>query len=209
MQETELILIRHGETDWNRAGRIQGSTDIPLNGNGLAQAQRAARAVAALHSDKPISAVISSDLMRAVQTASPIAQLCGVSAVQRDARLREKHYGILEGLTWDERNAKHPELDYEHEMANPHFTVPEGESRHTFYERVTEALHEHAHAHAGRTIVIVAHGGVLDMAYRAATQAPLTMRRTWETPNAVLNSIVHQQGALKLRYWAEDSHIGE
>ncbi len=206
MQHTELILIRHGETAWNALGRIQGNTDIALNDTGHAQAQRVAQAVAALHSTTPIRAVISSDLMRAVQTASPIAELCDVT-VQRDARLREKSYGILEGLTWDERSAKHPELDYEHELANPHFCVPEAESRHTFYERITQALHAHAAAYVGHTIVVVAHGGVLDMAYRAAMRMPLTMRRNWATPNAALNSITVENGGLNLRYWAEEGHL--
>jgi 2,3-bisphosphoglycerate-dependent phosphoglycerate mutase len=204
--QTELILIRHGETAWNALGRIQGSTDIALNDTGHAQAHRVAKAVASLHVDTPIRAVISSDLMRAVQTADPIAQQCGV-AVQRDARLREKSYGILEGLTWEERSAKHPELDYEHELANPHFTVPQAESRHMFYERVVHALQAHAAAYAGHAIVIVAHGGVLDMAYRAALQMPLTLRRNWATPNATLNSITVKNGALNLRYWAEERHL--
>jgi 2,3-bisphosphoglycerate-dependent phosphoglycerate mutase len=206
--QTELILIRHGETAWNALGRIQGSTDIALNDAGHAQAHRVAKAVASLHVETPIRAVISSDLMRAVQTADPIAQRCGV-AVQRDARLREKSYGILEGLTWEERSAKHPELAYEHELANPHFTVPEAESRHMFYERTLDALRAHAQAHAGSTIVIVAHGGVLDMAYRAAMQMPLTLRRNWATPNAALNSITVRNGALNLRYWAEEHHLSD
>lgn len=205
---TELILIRHGETDWNAAGRIQGHTDIPLNETGHEQARRAAQAVAELHAQTPIAAVISSDMQRAQQTAQPIAKACGLG-LQHDAQLREKCYGILEGMTWEERNAKHPELNYEHELANPEFAVPEGESRQVFYDRITRALHAIARAHAGRAVVVVTHGGVLDMAYRAATQSPLTMRRTWDTRNAALNSIVFHQGVMKLRYWAEDMHLCE
>jgi 2,3-bisphosphoglycerate-dependent phosphoglycerate mutase len=203
---TELILIRHGETDWNAQGRIQGHTDIALNARGQAQAQRVAQAVAALHQSTPISAVISSDLQRAVQTAAPIAAACQLS-VQLDAQLREKGYGVLEGLTWQERNAQHPDIDYEHELANPQFAVPQGESRLAFYERITTALQHHAQAHAGKVIVVVTHGGVLDMAYRAAMHMPLTLRRHWETPNAVLNSVTYSEGRFNLRYWADDYHI--
>ena len=114
---TILWMVRHGETAWNAEGRVQGQTDVPLNEAGFAQA----RAVAAALSGERFSAIYSSDLLRVTQTAEPCAQALALP-VRLDARLRERHYGMFETLTYAEAKVLHPadyarfrakELDYD------------------------------------------------------------------------------------------------
>lgn len=98
----EVALVRHGETDWNRQGRMQGHRDIPLNERGMAQAMRLARRLRHIGWDL----VASSDLQRAVMTADCLAEAAGVTRIVRDPRLRERHFGRLEGTTRAERLAR-------------------------------------------------------------------------------------------------------
>src|SRR3712207_672560 len=101
---TELLLIRHGETDWNAEKRLQGHLDIPLNATGLRQADALGKALR----DEAIDAVISSDLQRAVRTAEPIARSHGIS-IRIETSLRERCYGALEGLCYPDISARYPE----------------------------------------------------------------------------------------------------
>jgi probable phosphoglycerate mutase len=100
-----VILVRHGETDWNVQFRLQGSSDIPLNENGRAQARQAAPVLAEL---APVKRIVASDLSRAVETAHIIADAMGAEVVT-DARLRERSYGVWEGLLEPERRDQYPE----------------------------------------------------------------------------------------------------
>ncbi|SFS81102.1 Broad specificity phosphatase PhoE [Paenibacillus sp. BC26] len=97
-------LIRHGKTDWNGLGKIQGQTDIPLNSEGIRQAQ--ALAYRLLHEPMKWDAVVSSNLSRAVETARIVADTLGIPLLPGDARLRERFYGEIEGTTEPERQAK-------------------------------------------------------------------------------------------------------
>src|SRR6186997_3178407 len=98
-----ILLVRHGQTDWNAAGRWQGHEDIPLNATGLEQARALANHLRA----RPISAVYSSDLKRAQMTGAAIAEALGL-ALKTDPRWRELHLGVFQGLTTPEINAKYP-----------------------------------------------------------------------------------------------------
>ena len=154
----ELWLVRHGETDWNAAGRAQGHEDIPLNSSGIAQAQRLAARLAGQHFD----AVVSSDLSRASETARAVASsLAGQPQVQLDSRWREQHLGVIQGLTHADTVARgwtYPRTPLE---------AWEGaESRVQLMERVRAPLAELFAAHAGGRVLVVSHGGTL----RAAVQ---------------------------------------
>ena len=199
---THLIAVRHGETAWNTEARIQGHTDIPLNGTGLWQAQRVGEALAG----RDIDAIYSSDLQRAWLTAQAIGRSTGV-AVQADRRLRERHFGELEGLTHDEIHARWPEQALRWKQRDPDFGPTGGEALRDFHARCVGALLHLAQRHLGQTVVIVAHGGVLDCFYRAANGIDLSAPRAWTIGNATLNRLLYSPDGLTMVGWADDGHL--
>ena len=200
---TRICLVRHGETAWNAERRLQGHIDIPLNDIGLAQA----RATAASLTNQSFEAAYASDLLRARQTADAIAARCSLQPAI-DARLRERHYGVFQALTYDEARARFPE-DYQHfESRDPEFVFPGGgESLRQFAARIHEALHDIATRHQGGTVLVVTHGGVLDVAHRLATGKPLETPRDFTIPNAALNWIERDGVDWRLIAWAEQRHL--
>jgi len=199
---TRLILIRHGETAWNRATRIQGHTDIPLSPLGLAQAQRLAEALA----DEPLAAIYSSDLSRARQTAEAVAGSQGL-AIHFDAGLRERAFGRFEGLSWEEIDRGYPEDAARWRRREPDFAVGGGESLTVFSARCVAAARRAAVAHPGQSIAVVAHGGVLDCLYRAATQSALDAPRSWQLGNATINRLLATAEGFTLVGWNDDRHL--
>lgn len=204
MDATRIIVVRHGETDWNTVKRIQGHIDIPLNAHGLRQAERVGAALA----DQGIDAVYSSDLQRAWQTAQAIGGACAVP-VQSHPPLRERAFGTLEGQTFAEVEVSWPEAAALWRHREPDFCPPGGESIRTFYDRCVGALRTLAERHAGQHIVVVAHGGVLDCYYRAATGQALQAPRTWDIANASINRLLWTPAALTLVGWADVQHLQE
>lgn len=200
---TRICLVRHGETAWNAERRLQGHTDIPLNDTGAAQAQ----ATAASLVDQRFDAAYASDLLRARQTADAIAMRCALQPTV-DARLRERHYGAFQALTYDEARARFPE-DYHHfENRSPEFVLPGGgESLREFAARIHEALHDIAARHLGGMVLVVTHGGVLDVVHRLATGKPLEAPRDFTIPNAALNWIAWNGTDWELIAWAEQRHL--
>lgn len=201
-QATRIVLVRHGETTWNRATRIQGHTDIPLSALGLAQADRLARALA----DEALDAIYSSDLRRARQTAETLAGQQGV-AVRIDAGLRERAFGRFEGLSWEEIAQKHPEDSIRWRRREPDFQVGGGESLVTFSARCIATVQGIVAAHPGQNIAVVAHGGVLDCLYRAATRTALDAPRSWQLGNATINRLLATSEGFTLVGWNDDRHL--
>ncbi len=201
-QATRLILIRHGETAWNRATRIQGHTDIPLSPLGLAQAERLAEALA----DEPLAAIYSSDLSRARQTAEALARVQDLP-VRLDAGLRERAFGRFEGLSWDEIAQGYPEESARWRRREPDFPVGGGESLTVFSARCLTAARRAAAAHPGESIAVVAHGGVLDCLYRAATRVALEAPRSWQLGNATINRLLATVEGFTLVGWNDDRHL--
>lgn len=200
---TRICLVRHGETAWNAERRLQGHTDIPLNDTGLAQASATANRLAAERFD----AAYSSDLARARQTASAIAQRCGLTPAF-DPALRERHYGSFQALTYDEARTRFPADYHRFETRDPDFRFPEGgESLHEFAERIRTTLETIAHRHAHGTVLIVTHGGVLDIVHRLATGKPLGAPRDFTIPNAALNWIGWDGAEWSLLAWAQQAHL--
>lgn len=201
-EATRLILIRHGETLWNRETRIQGHTDIPLSPLGLAQAVRLSAALA----DEPLAALYASDLRRARQTAEAIARPRGLP-IHLDPDLRERAFGRFEGLSWDQINTRYPEEAARWRRRDADFAVGGGESLRAFSARCLAAARRAAAAHAGQTIALVAHGGVLDCLYRAATGAALDAPRSWQLGNATINRVLATADGLTLIGWNDDQHL--
>ena len=202
MQLTRILAIRHGETAWNRDTRIQGHIDIPLNERGHWQARRAAEALR----DEPIAAVYSSDLARAHATAQAIAAPRGLP-VHTHAGLRERHFGRFEGKTWTEIETGWPEEALAWRKRVPEFAPEGGENLLTLRERIAQTVHELAARHPGEQVVMVAHGGVLDVLYRLATGQDIQAPRTWTLDNAGINRLLWTPEGLSLVGWADIGHL--
>jgi len=201
-EPTRLLVIRHGETAWNAALRIQGHTDIPLNETGLRQAAQMAQALA----DEGIAAIYSSDLQRAAATAEALALTAGVP-VAHDSGLRERHFGAFEGATFREIEERWPDDARRWRQREPGFAPGGGEALQDFYARSVAAATRLAAAHPGQTIALVAHGGVLDCLYRAATRIALDAPRTWQLGNASINRLLHSPEGLVLVGWNDTHHL--
>lgn len=150
-----LLLVRHGETDWNAERRFQGHTDRPLSAIGLRQAEAVARAVAEF---KPV-ALFSSDLLRARVTAEAAARATGLT-LQTDPALRECSFGAWEGLTFDQIQTLHPEA-YAEWQRNAHHSPPGGESIVQVATRMSDAVAHIREKFDGQVVALVAHGGCL------------------------------------------------
>ena len=199
---TRILAVRHGETAWNRETRIQGHIDIPLNPIGLLQARR----VGAALQDEKIDAIYSSDLTRARQTAEAIARTTG-APLHLDVALRERAFGAFEGLTFDEITERWPEQAVRWRKRDLDFSADGGETIPAFYERCVSAVKRLAQAHAGQTLVIVAHGGVMDCLYRAGSRLPLEAPRSWTLGNATINRLLHSPEGLTVVGWNDDFHL--
>jgi probable phosphoglycerate mutase len=201
---TELVLIRHGETDMNRELRFQGHVNVGLNAIGLEQARRLAARMAGEKAD----AVYVSDLLRACQTAEPIASGLALRPVT-DAGLREQCFGRVDGMRVDDIQRDHPEAWAGWQRFDEDFAMPEGESTRVFHARVIEAVQRLVAAHPQQTLVVVTHGGVLDMIYRTARSLGLGGPRQSEIPNAGLNRIRVRESAMEILAWADTRHLAD
>jgi 2,3-bisphosphoglycerate-dependent phosphoglycerate mutase len=200
---TRICLVRHGETDWNAERRLQGHLDVPLNATGLAQA----RATAANLAEERFAALYTSDLERARQTAAEAARVLKLEAAP-EPLLRERRYGVFEGLTYDEAKARYPEDYRRFEERDPAFAFAAGgESLLTFAARIHGALESLAVRHRGEQILVVTHGGVLDIVHRLTSGKPLASARDFLIPNAALNWIEYSEQGWRLLAWAQQSHL--
>lgn len=201
-EPTRVIAIRHGETAWNAETRMQGQLDVPLNDAGRWQAGRVAAALA----DEAIDAIYSSDLARALQTAEPLAAATGL-AIATDAGLRERCFGVFQGLTFDEVEARWPEDSLRWRRREPDFAPAGAETLRDFAARCVAAAARIAARHPGQTIAIVTHGGVLDSLYRAAARVGLQSSRSWLLANAGINRLLHTPQGFTLVGWADTGHL--
>lgn len=199
---TQLILIRHGETVWNRQGRMQGQSDSPLSETGVRQARLLANRLAQIEFD----ALYTSDSARAHRTAMSVAEVTGHPVIV-EPRLRERHFGIFEGLTGAEIRAMYPDDFQRFESRDPEYVVPGGESTLVFRTRVLECLRGIAERHVDGVVAVVTHGLVLDQVYRAAYGLPLNVPRGNELINASLNTFHYDTGRWLLERWGDAEHL--
>lgn len=200
--KTELILLRHGETEWNSENRLQGHRDSALSREGLRQAD----ALAARLASVAFSALYSSDLGRALETARRIAARTG-HAVVSDSRLRERGLGILEGLTREEARQRHPEVFASYSEGGPDYVVPEGESTAQRLGHALECLEELGARHRGGRLVVVTHGGVLSLLLRHSLGIPPSTPRAFSVLNAGWNQFDDHGGTLRLVTWGDVTHL--
>lgn len=193
---TKLLIVRHGQTDWNSSSRFQGHTDVPLNAVGLAQAQAISRRLSV---ERP-AAIYSSDLQRAWQTAQIIQQALPAEArcpLIAEPRLREMCFGEWEGLTYSEIQARqHRQLEiWKSDLE--HTAPPGGETLLDLKARVQAAYQDILQAHAEATVILVAHGGPLQMLIALALGLP--PGRYWQVQlsNASLSELnIYPEGAI-------------
>lgn len=194
MEFTRVLLIRHGQSEGNAEGRFGGHTATPLSARGRLQAQATARA---LHAEK-ITAIYSSDLPRAVETAMPLARLAGLE-VESSAALRERSVGVMEGLTFEEAAEQHPEQyaalirrDFEHVLLG-------GESYRQMLDRAARYLDNAISQNRGGRVAVFSHTGticILALHLMGALDAP-ELRPVWlATSNCGVNRFEFRPGGL-------------
>ncbi|MBS1136430.1 MAG: putative proteinB [Proteobacteria bacterium] len=199
---TRICLVRHGETAWNAESRIQGQIDIPLNANGVAQARATANGL--LHEE--FAAIYASDLVRARHTAEAIAHVMHLPLILR-TELRERNFGLFQGCTHDECRQRYPVEFARFRAHEIDFVLPGGESLRQFAARAQDCVGQLARQHGERQILVVTHGGVLDMIHRRATGHPLDAPRRCEIPNAALNWIEVDGSDWSVLAWADRGHL--
>ncbi|MEN9537914.1 MAG: hypothetical protein RLZZ126_149 [Pseudomonadota bacterium] len=203
VEPTRIIAVRHGETAWNVDTRIQGQLDVALNARGRWQASRVAAALA----DEAIDAIYTSDLLRAWDTAMSTAQLLQMNVITRTG-LRERGFGEFEGKTFAEIAELWPDQSRLWRDRDPDFAPRGGgESLVQFRERIVTETAALAMQHPGQQIMVVAHGGVMDVLYRAATRQDIQAPRTWDLGNATINRLLWTPQGFSIVGWADKSHL--
>ncbi len=202
----DLLLIRHGETAWNRERRMQGHIDIPLSEAGLRQAQALGRALA---SERPL-AIYSSDLGRARATAQPAADAHNLPVILR-ASLRERCYGAFEGLLYDEISQRYPQAFAAWRARELHARFPSGErdaeTQQEFHDRAVAAVTDIVSTHPAGKLVVVTHGGVLDCLYREASGMRIEAERNFGIVNAAINRLQWDGHRFHIVQWSDASHL--
>ena len=202
---TSLVVVRHGETAWNLAHRIQGHGDSELTEAGIAQAQAIARRLAGERFD----ALVSSDLGRALQTARCIGAATSLAVIP-DTRFRERNFGTAEGITYTELHERYPNAFGRHlQDQDPDFQVPEAETRRAFYARIANAFEAIARERAGTRIALVCHGGVLAALWRHIHGISAGEPAAIAIPNAAYNRVVREARGWQVDAWADTAHLDE
>jgi len=199
------LLIRHGQTDWNVSGRIQGQSDVPLNAVGEQQVAALSKGLASTS----IDAVYTSDLTRARTTAEVMVDPHGLD-VQMEPRLREVHFGEWEGFTYDELLDRIPGFAEDWDAWNAdrvHRAPPGGESLLQFSERVEAALEDVRAAHEDGTVALVSHGGSIRMTFCVLMGLPLTSYWQMSVHNTGVSEIeMRERGPVVVR-WNDTHHL--
>jgi 2,3-bisphosphoglycerate-dependent phosphoglycerate mutase len=202
MDRAQVIIVRHGQTEWNTRGIRQGNLDSRLTEKGFAQAKALAQRLAR----EQFTALYSSDLGRALQTAKEVSRVTGHEIIT-DARLRERHLGIFQGLSGEEIKQRHPEEYKLHRSLGPDYVIPGGESVKQQVARNISYLNEIGEKHLGETIVVVTHGGVLSGLFRHTFSIPFNAPRRFEFTNAGLNIFAYEERNWFLLTWGDVSHL--
>ena len=206
MSNTRICFVRHGETNWNTERQMQGHINIPLNANGISQAERLANAL--IRVKHSFDVIYSSDLERALHTANAVARALSLD-VQITPRLRERNVGKLQGLLLAEAPVLLPEIWQRHIARELDHDLGGGESIRTFHQRMQDILELFLNEHRGQSVLAVSHGGSLDMIYRIVTQQALDAERVAVVPNTSLNWITHDGSTWSVECWADTSHLSE
>lgn len=199
---TTVVLVRHGETEWNRLGRIQGHADSNLTPIGIRQA----RAIGEMLGGQTFDHMVSSDLGRALHTARLIAPIIG-QKVHLEPRFRERGFGIAEGKTYAQIDQEFPEMFSRIRDTDPEYAAPGGESRRQFHDRICSVMDDYADRHRGMSLLVVTHGGVLAAMYRRLMRLPIASPHKIEIPNAGYNCLCHEADTWRIQTWGDVTHL--
>ncbi|WP_045027873.1 histidine phosphatase family protein [Draconibacterium sediminis] len=199
---TEITIIRHGETVWNRQKRIQGQRNSKLSENGITQAELVAEALG----KREFDVLISSDLQRAVETANIINKQL-VLPHEYNANLRERSFGIFEGKNFAEIEEKYPEEYRRYKERDPGFVVPGGESIEQMYKRVISEIEAIALKFKDQKVLIVAHGLVLEMMMYKTFNLKLDEPRAFSINNSSISSFYIEGDNWFLKEWGVIEHL--
>ena len=181
---TEIIIIRHGETEWNKTGRFQGHSDVPLSAEGRTQAAALGKNLAVDHVDM----IYASDLTRAMETAAPLAQRFGLEVIS-DPQLRELNFGAWEGRNFNDVNAENPNAMKNFYTDPEQADIPESEPFPEFQRRIAGRVREIVAQKRGKRIVIVSHGASIRILLADILAMPI--RSIWHISqlNTAVNKI--------------------
>lgn len=195
MNKTNIVVVRHGETVWNTEGRLQGHQDSPLTTKGQEQAESLAQRL----KNEEFSHIYSSDLGRAVDTASAVATHTNHDVIT-DQRIREKSFGALQGMTMAERDKA---LDTHGD------DLDSGECLTTFSQRVMHFFDDIADKHRGERVLVVTHGGVLSLFLRLCLGLPQDASRKFRLPNAAVNTVDNVDGEWIISMIGDTYHLDD
>jgi len=204
MKISTVHVVRHGQTTWNAAGRIQGQSDSELSELGRAQADKVAAAIAA----RPLAALYTSDLKRARQTAAPLAAATQLVPIARSS-LRERHYGELETLTWPEVLERFPDMHAALRAGDPKVRLPGGESREDLVARIVPAFDAIADTHGDEEVCVVTHGGVLAAFFGHVLGLDPGRRPPIRTLNGAISTFERWGDSWKLITFGAAAHLGD
>ncbi|PWU68264.1 histidine phosphatase family protein [Gracilibacillus dipsosauri] len=187
---TSVCLVRHGETDWNAQGKLQGKTDIPLNQNGIKQAEECRSYLQEFDWDL----IISSPLKRAKSTAEIINQGLNIEHIVM-AEFSERSFGDAEGMTFEERNNRYPDSKY-----------PNIESRNALNKRVMVGIDHIIERYAGKKILLVAHGGVINTILSMFSEGEIGAGKT-RLLNACISNIEYIQEKWQIHDYNQVNHL--
>lgn len=201
-EPTRLLLIRHGETEWNMMGRLQGHSDITLNAEGRRQVAAAAQRLAARGG---IDLILTSDLKRAAESAAIIGEAVGAT-VRAEPRLRELGFGMFEGLTWAEIEAQHPEIQATW-LADRNQPPQGGERLEDFAGRVSSLLGDVLDRFSGKTVALTTHGGTIRELLRLALEMGEAQRWLFQIDNGSLTELAYYDGRPLLVRLNDTGHL--
>lgn len=200
--KTYLTIIRHGETEWNRIGKQQGQLNSDLSENGIKQAQAIKEYI-----KNEYDLIISSDLGRALQTAEIISEKFKYKIILNPG-LRERHLGIMQGLTMEEFKEAYHEEYKKFASSDPDYIIPEGESARQRYDRAIDTFNKIINDYKGKNLLIVAHGGILDSIFRYVLNIPIKQKRSFSLINASINKFSFENSWM-LESWGQINHMQE
>lgn len=196
--ETTLYILRHGETEWNRKGLLQGQLESPLTKEGIEKTEAFRREITALNPQ----VVYSSHQERARQTAEILTKDLMLD-INIHRGLSEMNFGIFQGFSWDYIKSEMSDLHEQYRQCGPDFTIPGGESHNQFHERVSSALDEICLSNQNRKILIVSHGGSINKMICHAKGIESSANRIFRTHNLALNVFTYREGQYSLETKAD------
>lgn len=200
--KTLITVVRHGETEWNVAMRLQGNQDSPLTTNGRLQIEKVAMAL----KNRSFDLLLSSDLGRAIETAMEINTFHQLE-ITGMKEFRERSFGVMEGLNLKQIRERHPDVHTGYTTRSVEFQIPEGESLVQFSERVVEGFKVLVKQFEGKRILLIAHGGVLDCLFRMVFGLSLGTSRSFSVYNAAINTFSNEDNQWKLEEWGNIDHF--